>query len=240
MGNAAAIATEKLCLNLWVSWLQISCQRSRLASHESARLCSAEWRQPRADTSNEYSHLSPVSHSSKPGSRNIWLGWGWTECWQCSLWMCFRLINGHVKQHGGHFSHPPHPSSMSKTTLVCSAGLHISARALNCGGHRDKAWEIISESNSWFHLQLFANVFITNFKIFPAWLYEFSRSPWSHRSWNSTNRATRKKFASLQRVSRFAWKKLEMWDSPFAPAHPHNEHFYSKAHSPKSQLSLAH
>lgn len=37
------------------------------------------------------------------------------------------LINGYVKQHGSHFSHPPYPSFMNKAKLVCSAGLRISA-----------------------------------------------------------------------------------------------------------------
>lgn len=61
MGNWAAAGTEKLWLNLLVSWLQISCQQSRLTSHERARLCNSEWRQPPVDTSTENSHLAPPS-----------------------------------------------------------------------------------------------------------------------------------------------------------------------------------
>lgn len=55
------------------------------------------------------------------------LGQEGTKCWQCVLWIRYRLINGNVKQHGDHCSHPPHPSFTSRTNHVCSAGLHISA-----------------------------------------------------------------------------------------------------------------
>lgn len=37
MGNRADVATEKLCLNLLVSWLWLSCQQSHPASHESTQ-----------------------------------------------------------------------------------------------------------------------------------------------------------------------------------------------------------
>lgn len=153
-----------------------------------------------------------ISHSTQPAHRNIWLGQEGTKCKLCSLWMCFRLINGHVKQRGGHFSHVSHPSFMRKIKLVCSAGMYSFAGHCAVEAMEIRVREIISESNSWFHLQLFANVCITNLKTFPAWLYEF---PWKHRSWKSTSRATWKKFASLQNDSRFAWKEATNMSQAF-------------------------
>lgn len=98
----------------------------RLASHESAQLRNSKWCQPPVYTSTEYSHLAPISQQQTRLQKHLVRQEG-TKCWQCLLWVCFRLINGHVKQHGGNFCHPPNSSFMSKIKLVCSAGLHISA-----------------------------------------------------------------------------------------------------------------
>lgn len=157
-----------------------------------------------------------ISHSSQPAHRNIWLEQEGTNCRQCALWMCFRLINGHVKQHGSHFSHAsPQFYGQDKAPMQCWH-VHL-CRVLRHGAHGDRAQEIITDSNSWFHLQLFANICITNLKTFPAWFYEFCRSPCKHRSWKSTSRATWKNVVLSCRMSTALHKKkLQIWHRPFS------------------------